>query len=271
MKILLVAVLGLTLGSFVNALVWRLRLRSKTKTNLSIWHGRSMCPNCRHKLAAGDLIPVLSWLWLKGKCRYCHKPISWQYPVVELLTAALFVVSYLAWPYSFTSLQSWLLFVFWLIFLVGFVALIAYDLRWMLLPNVIIYPLLYLAALQTLLLASVFHGGWESLVAAAAGVAVLGGLFYLLFQLSGGRWIGGGDVKLGVLLGLLVGGPANALLLLFLASLLGSLYSVPLMLSGKAKRTSRLPFGPFLLASGIIVYLCGSSIIEWYKRRIFLQ
>src|SRR5665213_2769212 len=97
MIIALLALLGLVFGSFVNALVWRLHeqevlLEKRKKPSkkqlekLSILNGRSMCPHCKHELAIKDLVPLFSWIALKGKCRYCGKPISWQYPVVELLT-----------------------------------------------------------------------------------------------------------------------------------------------------------------------------------------
>jgi prepilin signal peptidase PulO-like enzyme (type II secretory pathway) len=95
-----------------------------------------------------------------------------------------------------------------------------------------------------------------------------GGIFYLLFQLSAGKWIGGGDVKLGALLGILVGGPVQSLLLIFVASALGSVISVPLLITGKAKRGTKLPFGPFLIVAAIIVRLFGVSLVAWYKRQI---
>ncbi len=229
-------------------------------------HGRSMCPNCKHQLSTKDLVPVLSWLWLKGCCRYCRQPISWQYPLVELMTAALFVASYIFWPYNYSAL-----FIFWLIFLVGFMVLTIYDLRWMLLPNRIVYPLVVLAVLQTLIVIVLYGGGLAALMAAIWGLLIVGGLFYGLFQVSKGRWIGGGDVKLGVLLGIIVGGPANALLLLFLASLTGCLVSIPLLLTGRATRTSRLPFGPFLMLGAAITYLFGPSIISWYQHLFLLM
>src|SRR5262245_41082320 len=107
MEVLILTVFGLCWGSFVNAFVWRLheletnkRLSKSQKKKLSILHGRSMCPDCHNELAWYDLLPVVSWLSLKGKCRYCGKPISWQYPFVEALTAALFVLSYVFWPYG---------------------------------------------------------------------------------------------------------------------------------------------------------------------------
>src|SRR5690606_19684146 len=108
-------ILGLCLGSFVNALVFRLHMQMKAsekhrgkkvqKAKLSIVSGRSMCVHCHHELAWYDLIPVLSWLTLGGKCRYCHKPIAWQYPLVELATAALFALSYVYWPVNFSTFQ----------------------------------------------------------------------------------------------------------------------------------------------------------------------
>lgn len=225
-----------------------------------------MCPHCKHSLSAKDLIPVLSWLSLGGKCRYCRKPISWQYPLVELLTAGLFLLSYVYWPYGFYA-QGVTLFVFWLVFLVGFIALIVYDIRWFLLPNRIIYPLMWLALIQVIVLSIIFHGHLESLTTAAWGIVIGGGLFYALFQISKGKWIGGGDVKLGALLGLIVGGPGMSLLLLFTASLLGTVVALPLLATGRVKRDSHLPFGPFLIVAAIIVYLFGTSILNWYRRQ----
>lgn len=275
MTTLVLVILGLCLGSFVNAFVWRLHEQPKKKgkkdQNLSITRGRSMCPHCRHTLAARDLVPVFSWLFLKGRCRYCKKPISWQYPAVELLTAVLFVLSYILWPVSLqgASLQNWVFFGFWLVFLVGFIILAVYDLKWQLLPNAVVYPLLALAITQAVLRTALAldSGLWGS---AFWGLLVGGGLFYLLFQISGGKWIGGGDVKLGAVLGILVGGPLAAIFVLFIASWLAMLATLPLLALGKANRTSRIPFGPFLIAAGIIVYIFGADIAGWYRETLLL-
>jgi len=227
-----------------------------------------MCVYCGHMLAWYDLVPVLSWLSLGGKCRYCRKSISWQYPVVELVTAALFIVSYLHWQYGFDT-QGIVQLGFWIVFLTGFVALVVYDLRWMLLPDRIVRPLQILAGVYLLFVAAISQDV-QIVLGAIWGVLFSAGLFYVLFQVSAGKWIGGGDVKLAVVLGTLIGGPVNALLMLFIASVFGSLVGLPLMLLGKAKRNTRIPFGPFLILATIIVYLFGASLIDFYKRQLLI-
>ncbi len=221
----ILAVVGLCFGSFVNALVWRLHEQAsetgkkkpdkKYLARLSVKNGRSMCPACKHELAAKDLVPVFSWLALKGKCRYCGKPVSVQYPLVELAMAGLFVVSYLWWPVAFSHAQA-AIFILWLGLLVGLLALLVYDLRWTLLPNQIIYPLAAIAVVQAVISVSSANRPAIALGNAVLAVAVGGGIFYVLYQVSKGKWIGGGDVRLGWLLGLVAGTPARAVLLIFL-------------------------------------------------------
>jgi prepilin signal peptidase PulO-like enzyme (type II secretory pathway) len=261
--------LGLCFGSFMNAFVWRLhqkslpeKQRKASKKELSILHGRSMCVYCGHTLSAVDLIPVISWLGLGGRCRYCRKKISWQYPLVEALTVVMFLVSYWFWPYAFSG---WGIagFVLWLISILGFTTLIIYDLRWMLLPNKIIFPLYGIAA--AFVLTRVFdQSSLDPLIGAVGGILIGGGIFYLLFQISDGKWIGGGDVKLGFLLGALLGSPSSAIIMLFLASLMGTIIALPMVATGKARRSVRIPFGPFLIFGAFIALLSGSDIISWY-------
>lgn len=283
MIIAILILLGLCFGSFVNALVWRLHEQASLKpkkrsqspktshlkpptNDLSVVTGRSMCPHCKHTLSGLDLIPVLSWLSLRGKCRYCHKPIHWQYPLVELSVAVSFILSYAFWPYEFTA-AGVVRFAIWLFALVCFHALVVYDLRWMLLPNKIVFPLTVIAGLGVIV-ASIVSRDPSLLVDGVLGLAVAGGIFYVLFQISNGKWIGGGDVKLGFALGLLLASPMLGFLMLFVASLLGTLYALPGMVSGRLNRTSRVPFGPFLIISTIIVQLLGNRIIEWYSGRV---
>jgi leader peptidase (prepilin peptidase)/N-methyltransferase len=261
MILLLLVGLGLILGSFVNALVWRMHEGRD-------WvRERSECTHCHHRLAAKDLVPVISWLALRGKCRYCHKPIH-DNPLTELAVPALLVLSYLSWPLDFHG-AGLVTFVFWCVFIVGFVALAAYDFRWFMLPNKIVFPLIGLAALQVLVVAAM-TGDVRALGSAILGALVVGGLFYVLFQLSGGAWIGGGDVKLGIALGLLAGGFFEGLLLLFVASITAMLATIPMIVKGKAHRKAHVPFGPFLILGLIVVQLYGSAIINWYTGLLYV-
>ena len=262
MIVFLLIVAGLLFGSFINALVWRLHQKRDW-----VWE-RSECPHCHHVLAAKDLVPVLSWLFLAGKCRYCHKPIP-DSPLVELALPALFVFSYLFWPQPLEGVGLYT-FVFWLVFLVGFVALAVYDLKWFLLPDVIVFPLIALAAVQIVGRLVFFGGSWNELGGSLVGAAVISGLFYTIFTVSKGKWIGFGDVKLAVVLGLLAGGALPALLVLFVASLIGTLLSLPLVLAGKANRKSHLPFGPMLIAGVVVVVLFGQAMIDWYTNLVFI-
>lgn len=221
-----------------------------------------MCVNCGHTLNTLDLLPVISWVALRGKCRYCHMAISWQYPLVELMTTALFVLSYVFWPYELSG-AGIAAFGLWLVCVTGFMALVVYDLRWMLLPNKIIFPLYGVAGVYTVA-RCISESSAQPLLGAALGVAIGGGIFYALFQISGGAWIGGGDVKLGFLLGALLGGAAEAGLMLFVASFLGTMVAVLLMVTGKLSARSRMPFGPFLIVATIIVLLFGQAMTDWY-------
>lgn len=291
-------VLGLIAGSFVNALIWRLHEQEQTNSkynkasnitgksaktslkraqnttnkpeiDLSITKGRSICPNCYHQLKASDLMPVISWLLLKGKCRYCHKPISVQYPLVELATAILFVVSYIFWPVALTGVDT-ILFALWLIVLTGLVALSVYDLKWFLLPNRIIYPLSAVAGLFALINVIISDNPLTAAINLALAVLIGGGIFYLIYQLSKGKWIGGGDVRLGWLLGALAMTPTKSVLFIFMASLLGTLVSLLMVLTRRFKRHQLIPFGPFLIAGLFITMLWGDQIIDWYVGNILI-
>lgn len=266
--IIVLFLLGLVFGSFINALVWRLRKVETSKGQVnkkySIVHGRSMCVHCKHELAAKDLIPVASWLLLRGKCRYCNKPISAQYPLVELITGVIFAVSYAFWQYPISNLMAGLLFGVWLIAVIILIALAVYDTHWYELPDRLVFPLIAL---------SLLYAVTESIVVddlAVAGHAVFGGaivfaLFWALFQVSNGEWIGGGDVKIAFALGVFAGGAMEAFLVIFIASLLGTLLALPGLIAKGNIKGVKIPFGPYLIAATIIVVLFGSSIIFWYQ------
>lgn len=257
MIILVLAILGLTLGSFVNAFVWRFHEQKNWVSE------RSECVNCHHALSVKDLIPIFSWLLLQSKCRYCHKKISIQYPLVEFMTALAFIFSYILWPVLIINIQI-AIFALWLIILTGLIALLIYDLRWMLLPTQIVYSLTALATIMSILTIISSNSILATTISYVASCAIGGGLFYILFQVSQGKWIGGGDVRLGFLLGLIAATAGKSFLLIFLAAALGSLASIPLFLMGKVKANRVIPFGPFLITASFIVQFAGSDIIRWY-------
>lgn len=264
-------ILGLACGSFVNALVWRLHEQLAGKKNskakeLSILNGRSMCPKCQHQLAWHDLIPVLSWLWLKGRCRYCKKPISAQYPIVELAMGSVFALSYLFWPGNLYQNGQWLLLATWLTASIGLVALLVYDLRWMILPNRIIYPALGVAVVgRAVYIAAYTDHPWHDFLLWALSLAIASGVFYCIFAFSKGKLIGFGDVRLGLITGTLLADPYKSLAMIFLASVLGTLAVVPHLLSGKKSLASKLPYGPFLIAATAVLVVFGDRLIDWYK------
>jgi prepilin signal peptidase PulO-like enzyme (type II secretory pathway) len=258
--IILLAVLGLIFGSFVNALVWRLHKKKD-------WvKARSQCTHCGHTLTAADLIPVISWLILHGRCRYCRKPISAQYPIVELAMALVFILSYAFWPEDLTGGQR-VLFISWLAAAVGLMALLVYDVKHYLLPSKIIYPTLAIAAVGR----AVYIAGWAAdkpreLVLWGLSIAIASGIFLVLFLVSKGEWIGYGDVRLGLVTGTLLGAPDKSFLMIFMASVLGIIFVAPSIISKKKALTSKLPYGPFLITATAITILFGPAIIEGYKR-----
>jgi leader peptidase (prepilin peptidase)/N-methyltransferase len=282
MIIVVLILFGLVLGSFVNALVWRLRrqelkalptgrqvksLKLKANENqYSILKGHSMCPDCEHRLVAKDLVPVFSWILLKGKCRYCKKPISWQYPAVELAAAVVFVSSYIFWPGGLHVHGGLVLLVAWLGVSVGLLALLIYDFRWMLLPSKIIYPTLAVAATGRLIYLLAYEPNpRHGLLRWFLSVAVASGLFWLIFLSSKGAWIGYGDVRLGLITGTVLADPVKSFLMIFAASLLGLMFVLPTVILKRKGLASRIPYGPFLITATSLTLLFGQSVIDWYK------
>lgn len=261
MVIVILLVLGLCFGSFVNALVWRVR------TGMDIAFSRSQCVHCGHNLTARELVPVVSWAVLRGRCRYCQEPISVQYPIVELSCTLIFIASYVLWPGGIIDRGDWVLFVTWLLASVGLLALLVYDLRWMLLPNVILYPTLAIAVVGR----AIYLLGFEPDKMAAwtkwsLSVVIASGLFWLIFMISKGGWIGYGDVRLGLITGTVLADPRSSLMMIFFGSLLGSIFVVPSLVSGHKNLSAKLPYGPFLIVATIISLLFGSHILDWYER-----
>lgn len=241
------------IGSFLNCLIWRLH---KEATIL----GRSFCPKCNNMIAWYDNIPVLSFFILGRRCRNCKNDISWQYPVVELITGLLFV---LALYFNFgEGVEINFIKLFRDLFLIAVMIIIfIYDLRWYLILDIIVLP-----ASLIVLIFNLFIGlNWQNLLISG----IIGGSFFLLqFVVSKGKWIGGGDIRLGLLMGFALGWP-NVLVAIILAYLIGSVVSIGLVLSGKKKWGSQIPLGIFLSTATIITLFWGEEILSWYLNILF--
>lgn len=280
MVIAFLGFIGLSLGSFVNALIWRLHERSKFYDDdgvvkkvskqdkrrfeaLSITKGRSMCTHCGHQLSAKDLVPVLSWLYLRGLCRYCRQPID-DTPLAELLLALVLVLSYIFWPFATAGWGALeiVMFVTWVLMMTCFVALALYDAKWYLLPDRIVAPLTIFTIIFVILRA-VQMESISYLLYAALGGLTLSGVFWVLSAVSKGTWIGWGDVKLGVSLGLLAATPLLSLLVIFIASIFGTIAALPQVVRGEGLKSS-LPFGPHLLLATLVVVFFGQGMFDWY-------
>jgi len=274
---------GLCLGSFAGATVWRLRarqlvadkkngehvdhkefLRLKSLSTVKVTKDHSHCLHCGYQLKWYDLIPLVSWLTLRGRCRECRKPIGIMEPLIEFGTAAFFVASYAFWPLPLESTIDIALLVVWLVAGVGLAILFAYDTKWFLLPDKVNIAVIALGGISVILAAILSTEPVTVLLNALGAVGVLSGIYLVLYLISKGRWIGFGDIKLGLGLGLLVGDWRLAILGLFLANLIGCLIVIPLMVTGKLKRDSHVPFGPLLIAGAIIAKLFGTALIELY-------
>lgn len=245
---------GLAIGSFLNVVIDRLEIGE------SVIRGRSYCPKCRTILRWYDLIPLFSFLILKGRCRYCEGKISWQYPTVEIATALLFLLI----PNS-----QFLFFLYYLVITCFLIIIFVYDLKHYIIPDKVIYPAILVVS-ACLILKSI-----GVLPAARDGLFLKGGLqegllsaflaagfFFLLVAISKGQWMGLGDVKLAFLMGLILGWP-EILLALFFSFLSGALVGLSLIAAGSKTLKSQIPFGPFLSASTIFIILFGKQIIDW--------
>lgn len=227
--------MGLLLGSFINAWVWRV------ETDRSIAKGRSMCPHCHHELAWYDLVPVLSFLALGGKCRSCHKKISWRYPTIELITSGLFLVLYLA--FTPTSLLTSIQLVVLLAITVLLVASASYDQKHSLLPDVFTLPAIALSVVYMLL---VDISNPANIIAKLVATIVFCLFFFALWYLSGGGAMGDGDIRLAAIMGLILT-PWQLTVAAVAGFNSGAIVAIILLMTHKKKRTDHIAFGPFLI------------------------
>ncbi|MVG15700.1 prepilin peptidase [Aeromonas jandaei] len=272
----LVFIFSLMIGSFLNVVIhrlpimlereWQAEYRSyftpeeeqATEPRYNLMVPRSACPHCGHAISAQENIPLLSWLWLKGRCSECQAPISARYPLVELLTALLSVAVAIVispgWGTLAALLLTWVL-----------VALTFIDLDKMLLPDQLTLPLLWGGLLFNLI------GGFaplaDAVIGAMAGYLVLWSLYWAFKLLTGKEGMGYGDFKLLAALGAWLGWQALPIILL-LSSLVGAIIGISLIALRKHHQGYPIPFGPYLAIAGWIALLWGDTITRWYLTTI---
>jgi leader peptidase (prepilin peptidase) / N-methyltransferase len=236
--------LGLCVGSFLNVCILRL------PRDQSLLRPRSTCPHCKQPIAWRDNIPVFSWLYLRGKCRWCHKPISAQYPLIEALVGVLFGVSVLVYGFTLHAASA-------AIFGTLLLGIAITDARHYIIPDEFTWGGLVIGLLIGL------GGGVQGFLAALLGAAVGFALLWLVG--TAGTWVfkeeamGGGDVKMMAMVGSFVGWQ-GVLLTVFAGAALGSLIFVPLSI----KKKRLVPFGVFLAVGAAVAFVFGDAIIAWY-------
>jgi leader peptidase (prepilin peptidase) / N-methyltransferase len=238
-----VTALGLIIGSFLNVVIARL------PEGASIFGPRSACPRCGQPIAWYDNVPVVSFALLGARCRTCRGPISWRYPVVELTTAALFLAAYLRMGWTVQLAPT-------LVLIAALVAITGIDLDHQIIPDAITLPGIALGFAASFLPGGV---GWFS---SLLGVLAGGALFFAIIVLSRGG-MGGGDLKLGAMLGAFLGWQL-VLLSILLAVLAGGAVAVALLALGRKGRKDPVPFGPFLALGGAVTALGGDPLLAWY-------
>ncbi len=302
--------IGLFFGSFANVI--SLRLHEKKP---GIVMGHSECPNCKYLLKWYDNIPLLSWILLRGKCRKCHKSISWQYPIVELFFGILFLSAGLLANNHQIVVLIWYLIIF---FALGI--LVLSDIRYMDIPDAVSLPTIGFLIISSLVNTFFVHiEEIPEIIPALLGFVAIYGLFslsiiipgilmsiqkrqsgpvrnaiisiiafpfWIVFSLFGlgsafekifdnttdeeiPAWIGGGDLRLGIIMGFILGWKMGIMAVLF-ACIIGTVFYIPLLILGKTSSKSLVPFGPFLILSLILSLFFGNTILDYYLNIVHL-
>lgn len=249
----LFGLLGLFIGSFINVVVLR------TLSGKSFVTGRSECPECHKQLKWHELVPVLSYVLQRGTCRGCGKHVSAQYPLVELATGALFASLYAIWGTD--STLTIFSFVVWLVVAGLLMASAVYDWRWMLLPDAFMLPTIVISALYVLVLATYF--GQNVLLARGLGALVFAGFFAALWGFSKGKWLGDGDIRLALVMGLMLSTP-QLITAVFFSFNIAAVASIVLLATKRKTRKDVIPLGPFLIVGTFIGLFAGQWLTKLY-------
>lgn len=268
----LAAVLGLLIGSFLNVVIHRTPIvlmrnwqrdcqdltgqaeSAATHEKFNLVTPRSRCPHCGHAITALENIPVISYLWLRGKCSDCKKQISLRYPFIELLSATLAAIT--AWHFGFNAAGIAAVALTWLLIALAFI-----DIDHQLLPDVMVLPALWAGLLLNLF--NVFAPLPHAVVGAVAGYLSLWIVFHVFKLITGKDGMGYGDFKLFALFGAWLGWQSLPLIIL-LSSFIGALIGISLIVFQGRDRAKPLPFGPYLAAAGWVAMLWGDEIMRQY-------
>jgi len=257
----IIILLGLMFGSFANCVIWRLYKQESIM-------GRSYCPLCHKQLSWYHNIPLLSFLFLKGRCQFCKQKISWQYPLVELGTSVLFLLFWfklLHFQWMDTQsltilLQDHSFYLYLVNYMVAawvMIVIFIFDLRYYLISNLVVWPAAIFFILINILLGVV----WWHILLSMALAALFFGTQYLLTR---GRGLGEGDIWLGLLLGALFPNISLLIVAILLSYLLGSFVGIGLIISGHKSWGSKLPLGVFLAFGAIVALIWGENILHYY-------
>ncbi len=283
MDFFLFFIIGLIFGSFLNVVIYRLKTPPRRGgTAKGIIFGCSFCPECKVRLKWYDLIPILSFIYLRGRCRYCRKKISWHYPIVEILSGLIWIlvfykiygrINLLEQTYAGQDLQflNLLNFFYYILIFSALLVIAVYDFKWRIIPDKIIYPAIIAAILYNSFLALKF-GDWQNYFLNPLLIAVvLFAFLFFIFYFSSGRSMGLGDAKLAFLIGLFLS-PLLAIVAFMLAFIIGAVFGIiligiskiphPLVYKGWGIK-SQVAFGPFLVIGATIAFFFSDFIIRF--------
>lgn len=248
---ILAIIFGLCWGSFLTVVIWRI------DDLKSIFTTRSRCTNCNREIRWFDLIPIISYGILRGRCRHCKEKIPSLYPAIELLAGAVVLLTYINYGLSWQGLIIFILFSTLIITL-------GYDALHMMIVDAVIWFGVALAIFWQIM--QILGGDWKSIVfSLVIGIAVGLGIPLVMVLTSHSRWMGEGDIVLGLLAGMLVGFP-KILVAYIIAFAVGAIYGISLIILRRGRMKDAVPFGPFLVVGTIIAFFIGQAIVDWYLR-----
>jgi len=262
----LLFILGTAIGSFLSVIIYRIE-----EKKLKIVMARSMCPHCKKTLKPKYLVPIFSWIFLRGQCPYCKNKISAHYLILELTTGIMFAVGFLKWTFVTTTTSAitptaelyqinWLTlsyYIYYTIIASFLITIMFYDIKKKKIPDKLSIPAIIFAIAGSLIFKE------PTIISAGIGGATIFIFFALQYVLSKGKWIGGGDIRMGLLVGLILGWE-KGLVALFLAYFIGGILGTILLVSKKLTRKSKIAFGPFLVIGTFVAMFYGTEILNWY-------